>query len=111
MNDHFDNRFSEPPHFGNSRDKFAVELLRQPAPCKIALFLFVGMGLAHSLVVGIPVTIASVGFAIFITLLELLVAFLQAFVFMFLTTVFIAQLSHHDEEHGHDHEHGAATAH
>jgi F-type H+-transporting ATPase subunit a len=72
------------------------------------LFLFVGLGLAHSLAVGIPVTIASVGFAIFIMMLELLVAFLQAFVFMFLTTVFIAQLSHHDEEHGHDHEHAPA---
>ena len=58
--------------------------------------------------VGVPVTIASVGFAIFIMMLELLVAFLQAFVFMFLTTVFIAQLSHHDEEHGHDHEHAPA---
>ncbi|TSA40123.1 F0F1 ATP synthase subunit A, partial [bacterium] len=43
--------------------------------------------------------------------LELFVAFLQAFVFMFLTSVFVAQLSHHDEhEHdvAHDHEHAHA---
>ena len=26
---------------------------------------------------------------------------LQAFIFMFLTTVFIGQMSHHDDEHGH----------
>jgi len=37
-----------------------------------------------------------------ITFLELFVAFLQAFIFMFLTTLFIAQLEHHhhDEHHG-----------
>ena len=34
-----------------------------------------------------------------ISFLELFVAFLQAFIFMFLTTVFIGQMSSHDEEH------------
>ena len=55
----------------------------------------------------IGVILGSVAF----NFLELFVAFLQAFVFMFLTTVFISQLSHHDEhEHheGHDHEHAHA---
>ena len=39
--------------------------------------------------------------AVCISFLELFVAFLQAFIFMFLTTVFIGQMSHHDDEHGH----------
>lgn len=42
-----------------------------------------------------------------ITFLELFVAFLQAFVFMFLTTIFISLMDHHDE-HGHEHEHDHA---
>ncbi len=37
--------------------------------------------------------------AVIISFLELFVAFLQAFIFMFLTTVFIGQMSHHGEEH------------
>ncbi len=46
--------------------------------------------------------------------LELFVAFLQAFVFMFLTTIFISLMDHHDEhghEHGHDHADGHEHAH
>jgi F-type H+-transporting ATPase subunit a len=46
--------------------------------------------------------------------LELFVAFLQAFVFMFLTTIFISLMDHHDEhghEHGHDHASGHEHAH
>jgi F-type H+-transporting ATPase subunit a len=47
--------------------------------------------------------------AIAIFFLEVFVATLQAFVFMFLTTVFISQLAHHDHEHdehhGHEHAH------
>ena len=40
-------------------------------------------------------------FAMALTILELFVAFLQAFVFMFLTAVFISLMSHeeHEEEH------------
>ncbi len=41
--------------------------------------------------------------AVAITFLELFVAFLQAFIFMFLTAVFISLMSHHDE---HEHEAG-----
>ena len=41
---------------------------------------------------------ASVG-AVAIYFLEIFVGFLQAFVFMFLTAVFMAQLSHHGDEH------------
>ncbi|QYK48557.1 MAG: F0F1 ATP synthase subunit A [Phycisphaeraceae bacterium] len=70
------------------------------------LFMFVGMSLKTGLAVGAPVTLISCIGAVAIMFLELFVAFLQAFVFMFLTTVFISQLSHHgDHDHAHDHAH------
>jgi F-type H+-transporting ATPase subunit a len=50
------------------------------------------------------ITLVSGVAAILITFLELFVAFLQAFIFMFLTAVFISLMSHHEEEHG-DHSH------
>lgn len=46
----------------------------------------------------------SVGFSIFIYFIEVLVAFLQAFIFTMLTAVFIGQAfegEHHDEAHAH----------
>ncbi len=57
-----------------------------------------------------PVIILASGVgAVAIFFLEVFVATLQAFVFMFLTTVFISQLAHHDHEHGehpgHEHAH------
>lgn len=76
------------------------------------LFMFVGMSLKTGLAVGAPVTLISCISAVLITFLELFVAFLQAFVFMFLTTVFVSQLAHHgDHEHelSHDHDHGHAA--
>jgi F-type H+-transporting ATPase subunit a len=85
------------------------------------LFMFAVQGLgvltqwtAGGVLLGTAISGASVVAAIAIYFLEIFVAFLQAFVFMFLTTVFISQLSHHDEhEHheGHDHEHAHAHAH
>lgn len=48
----------------------------------------------------------SVAFSIFIYALELLVAFLQAYVFTILTAVFVGLAighGHHDEEHAHEH--------
>ncbi len=58
------------------------------------------------------ITAASGSFALIIFFLEVFVAFLQAFIFMFLTAVFISTMSHHDEEHGEEHheEHGHAAA-
>jgi F-type H+-transporting ATPase subunit a len=53
--------------------------------------------------IGLVSTVA----AVVICFLELFVAFLQAFIFMFLTTVFIGQMSHHGEEHD---EHALETA-
>ena len=62
---------------------------------------------------GIIFLISTAG-AVAIMFLELFVALLQAFVFMFLTAVFISLMDHHDEhghEHGHDHAHGHEHAH
>jgi F-type H+-transporting ATPase subunit a len=57
------------------------------------------------------ISILSGGFAIAIYFLELFVAFLQAFIFAFLTAVFISLMSHEDHGDGHGHEdahgHGA----
>jgi F-type H+-transporting ATPase subunit a len=88
-------------------------------PIALAIRLFANMTAGHILVavllgfaakgffssgnvvVGIPVGIVSSLGIIAIYFLELFVAFLQAFVFMFLTTVFISLLEHHGD---HDHE-------
>ncbi len=85
------------------------------------LFMFAVSGLsllsqwtAGGVVLGGAISLVSCLAAIAIYFLELFVAFLQAFVFMFLTTVFISLLSHHGEHehHGeHDHEHAPAHAH
>ena len=55
---------------------------------------------AMGLGIAIPVVIASAA----INLLELFVAFLQAFIFMFLTTLFIGMsvVFHHDDHHAHE---------
>ncbi|MEM9915837.1 MAG: F0F1 ATP synthase subunit A [Planctomycetota bacterium] len=72
----------------------------------IAAFIgLVGLaaGAASGLMIGIGVTIMGAA----LMGLELFIAMLQAFIFTFLTTLFIAQgaVHHHDDEHGHDHEH------
>jgi F-type H+-transporting ATPase subunit a len=77
------------------------------------LFSFAGMVVGKGIFIQGPVTLISVVGGFGIMLLELFVATMQAFVFMFLTTVFIALMDHHDHEHehGHDHEHGHAKGH
>jgi len=51
------------------------------------------------------IVVPSVLGALALSLLELFVAFLQAYIFAFLTVLFIAQGAvHHDDEHGHEHE-------
>ena len=45
------------------------------------------------------ISVATGAFAVALTFLELFVAFLQAFVFMFLTAVFISLMSHEEHEH------------
>jgi F-type H+-transporting ATPase subunit a len=74
------------------------------------LFLFVAQVWGKSIFLSGPVTLLSVAGAVAIMFLELFVAFLQAFIFLFLTAVFISLMDHHDE-HGHEHEHGHAHGH
>lgn len=71
---------------------------------------FVGLVWGKPILVSGPVTVISVAGAFAIYILEIFVAFLQAFIFMFLTAVFISLMDHHDE-HGHEHEHGHAEGH
>lgn len=81
------------------------------------LFMFAvsGLGLIKSggfmpVVGGGAISLISIVAAVLIYFLEIFVALLQAFVFMFLTTVFISQLSHHGE-HEHHEGHGHEPAH
>ena len=98
-------------------------------PIALAIRLFANMTAGHILVavllgfaadgftsvsdnpiLGLFVGVVSSLGIIAIYFLELFVAFLQAFVFMFLTTVFISLLSHHGD-HDHDHAHEGHPAH
>jgi F-type H+-transporting ATPase subunit a len=110
---------------------FVLELVSQIAikPFALALRLFANMTAGHILLATLfgfagmvvgkgfaiqgPVTLIAVLGGIGIMFLELFVAFMQAFVFMFLVTVFIALMDHHDHDHEHDHahEHGHAKGH
>lgn len=75
------------------------------------LLMFTKMGLEGvGIFGGGAITLVAVVASIAITFLELFVAFLQAFVFMFLVTVFIAQLSHHDHAHD-EHDHAPGHSH
>ncbi len=101
---------------------FVVELVGHLVkPAALALRLFANMFAGHTLMavlvgfgataagagMGVlgwgPVSAISGGAAVMILFLDLFVAFLQAFIFMFLTAVFISLLSHHDEAHEHEH--------
>lgn len=78
------------------------------------MFMFVSMSTQALPIYGsAPISIISVVATMAIYLLELFVAILQAFIFMFLTTIFIGQLAghghHEDAEHG-DHAHTPAHA-
>lgn len=68
----------------------------------IMLFGFIGLNLMQNWLAAIGVSVVSGLFALAIYCLELFVAFLQAFVFMFLTAVFISQLSHHGDHDEHE---------
>jgi len=95
-------------------------------PIALAIRLFANMTAGHILVavllgfaadgfgkadiIGLPIGVISSASVVAIYFLELFVAFLQAFVFMFLTTVFISLLAHHGD-HDHDHAHEGEAAH
>ncbi|MEI6948018.1 F0F1 ATP synthase subunit A [Paraflavisolibacter sp. H34] len=56
--------------------------------------------------VGAGFSVISIGFSVFIYFIEILVAFIQAFIFTNLTSVFIGQAieeAHHGDDHGHGH--------
>jgi F-type H+-transporting ATPase subunit a len=92
-------------------------------PAALAIRLFANMVAGHTLMatqlgfgamalnakgwgLAVPISAVSIVAAVAISVMELFVAFLQAFVFMFLTAVFIGMMSHHgDHDHGHDHDH------
>ncbi len=95
-------------------------------PAALAIRLFANMVAGHTLMAvllsfgkmvadqgmgtgGVAVvSLVTGGAAVAITFLELFVAFLQAFIFMFLTAVFLSLMSHHEEhheEHAHDEHH------
>jgi F-type H+-transporting ATPase subunit a len=103
---------------------FVVELMGLfIKPAALAIRLFANMVAGHTLMavlLGFGAMVARQGSGTFgiatvsvvtglaavaITFLELFVAFLQAFIFMFLTAVFISLMSHHDEDHAESHEH------
>ncbi|MFK7884215.1 MAG: F0F1 ATP synthase subunit A [Phycisphaerales bacterium] len=71
---------------------------------------FAATGFAKADLLGIPIGIVSTIAVVAIYFLEIFVGFLQAFVFMFLTTVFISLLEHHhghDDDHAHDSDHAS----
>ncbi|MEM9661808.1 MAG: F0F1 ATP synthase subunit A [Planctomycetota bacterium] len=77
------------------------------------MFTFVGTALGSGALLFSTVTVVSMAAGIAIMFLEIFVGILQAFVFMFLTTVFISLMDHHGdhhEEHGHETEHSGGAA-
>lgn len=71
----------------------------------IAAFLgliFVAVEVSHGLAYGVQIAVIIAG--IVLTLLELFICFLQAFIFTFLTVLFISLVaSHHDDHHLEEH--------
>ncbi len=74
------------------------------------LLSFIFLAAAGGVGIGVPVVLGSVLGSVAVNLLELFVAFLQAYIFTFLTTLFIGQsvVFHHGGEH---HAEGAAAHH
>lgn len=99
----------------------AIRLFANMVAGHILLAVLFGFGAAAAKAgastVGVAsITLVSGTFAVVISFLELFVALLQAFIFMFLTAVFISLMAHHDDhahEHGHednhDHAHDAGS--
>jgi F-type H+-transporting ATPase subunit a len=81
------------------------------------LLSFIGMAFAAGAVTGFAIAVPVVLGSVAIMCLELFVAFLQAFIFTFLTAVFIGMAVniHHGDEHhepnAHSHEHEGSIPH
>jgi F-type H+-transporting ATPase subunit a len=66
--------------------------------------IFMASESSHALGYGVQISVIIIG--ILLTLLELFICFLQAFIFTFLTVLFIAMVATH---HGHEHEEHASA--
>jgi F-type H+-transporting ATPase subunit a len=86
-------------------------------PFALAVRLFANMTAGHVILlslIGLTFVTAAfipvmLGFSLFINILELLVAFIQAYIFTMLTSVFVGiATASHDHDHGHDEVHAAA---
>jgi len=65
----------------------------------IVLTLLIFIFAAMSPAIGAATTVVSVGFSIFMLLIDVLVSFIQAYVFTMLSTIFISLAQQHHEEH------------
>jgi F-type H+-transporting ATPase subunit a len=92
-------------------------------PFALMIRLFANMTAGHIIIISLVglififktvlISPVAVGFALFISILECLVAVLQAYIFTLLTALFIGSAMaqhHHDEEHAHGEE-GALAKH
>lgn len=68
---------------------------------------FSGVGPFWGTAIAIPSVLAGTALG----LLETLVAFIQAYIFTFLTVMFISMFQHHDHGEGHEHGHGHEEGH
>ncbi len=120
-NKHFWGHIFNPPGV-----PFGVKLILVPVeflgifikPFALIIRLFANMLAGHIIIIclislififafGWGASPLSIAFTVFIYLIEVLVAFLQAFIFSMLAAVFIGQAfegEHHDEAHGHGHD-------
>lgn len=69
------------------------------------IFIFAAMGTA----VASGTAVVSIAFSVFMLLIDVLVSFIQAYVFTMLSTIFIA-LAQEEHEHEHEHAHEAHAA-
>ncbi|MDE7031655.1 MAG: F0F1 ATP synthase subunit A, partial [Muribaculaceae bacterium] len=76
----------------------------------LVLTLLIFIFAAVSPVAGGGTTIMSVGFSVFMLVIDVLVSFIQAFVFTMLSTIFIslAQEEGHHDDKAHDHQGASA---
>ena len=61
---------------------------------QIYLLLLIPLGAAMSTVLGVSMIPVSLGISLFIMILEVLVAFIQAYIFTLLTSIFIGMYAH-----------------
>jgi F-type H+-transporting ATPase subunit a len=69
--------------------------------------IFMALEVSQGMAYGVQVAVVLGG--VVLTLLELFICFLQAFIFTFLTVLFISLVASHHGEHEHEHEHDALS--